>query len=135
MTTISLKLKVPLIFAVISLFVFLLAAVLLGTNSIRQIELLQDSQLTLFISNHRFEFLDGKYSKIFKELAPEPYLDQYYKDYVIGGPGSFMIAAKSFETFGEAILMKMIVEIADRRPPTAERLTAAAFDTAAPVRK
>jgi uncharacterized protein DUF1194 len=49
-------------------------------------------------------------------LAFEPYLDQYFKDYVIGGPGAFMIAAKSFETFAEAILMKLIIEIADRRP-------------------
>jgi hypothetical protein len=46
-------------------------------------------------------------------LAFEPYLDQYYQDYVIGGPGSFMIVAKDFESFGEAILKKMIVEIAE----------------------
>ena len=49
-------------------------------------------------------------------LAFEPYLDQYFKDYVIGGPGSFMIAAKNFETFAEAILMKLILEIADLAP-------------------
>jgi hypothetical protein len=49
-------------------------------------------------------------------LAFEPFLDQYYKDYVIGGPGAFMIAAKSFETFAEAILMKMIIEIAGKTP-------------------
>jgi hypothetical protein len=49
-------------------------------------------------------------------LAFEPYLDQYFKDYVIGGPGAFMIAAKSFETFAEAILMKLIIEIADLGP-------------------
>ena len=49
-------------------------------------------------------------------LAFEPYLDQYFKDYVIGGPGAFMIAAKSFETFAEAILMKLIIEIADLAP-------------------
>ena len=49
-------------------------------------------------------------------LAFEPYLDQYFKDYVIGGPGAFMIAAKGFETFAEAILMKLIIEIADLGP-------------------
>ncbi|MPZ37251.1 MAG: DUF1194 domain-containing protein [Rhizobiales bacterium] len=49
-------------------------------------------------------------------LAFEPHLDQYYKDYVIGGPGAFMLAAKSFETFAEAILMKLIIEIADLPP-------------------
>jgi hypothetical protein len=45
-------------------------------------------------------------------LAVEPYLDQYYRDYVIGGPGAFMIVAKDFESFGDAVLKKMIVEIA-----------------------
>ena len=49
-------------------------------------------------------------------LAFEPFLDQYFKDYVIGGPGAFMIAAKSFETFAEAILMKLMIEIADLAP-------------------
>lgn len=45
-------------------------------------------------------------------LAWEPYLDQYYKDNVIGGPGAFMIVAKDFETFADAIQRKMILEIA-----------------------
>jgi hypothetical protein len=49
-------------------------------------------------------------------LAFEPYLDQYFKDNVIGGPGAFMIPTKSFETFAEAILMKLIIEIADLGP-------------------
>jgi hypothetical protein len=31
---------------------------------------------------------------------------------VIGGPGAFMIVAKDFESFGDAILKKMIIEIA-----------------------
>jgi hypothetical protein len=46
-------------------------------------------------------------------LAFERDLDQYYQDFVIGGPGAFMIVAKDFESFGEAILKKMISEIAD----------------------
>jgi hypothetical protein len=52
-------------------------------------------------------------------LAFEPYLDEYYRDYVIGGPGAFMIVAKDFESFGDAILKKMIVEIAAKEvsPP------------------
>ncbi len=56
-------------------------------------------------------------------LAFEPYLDQYYKDYVIGGPGAFMVVAKDFESFADAILKKMITEIASnkRPPPNARR--------------
>ena len=45
-------------------------------------------------------------------LALEPYLDRYYYDNVIGGPGAFMIPAESYETFSEAILKKLIMEIA-----------------------
>lgn len=54
-------------------------------------------------------------------LAFEPYLDQYFKDYVIGGPGAFLIPAKTFETFAEAILMKLILEIADRPQPRGQK--------------
>lgn len=49
-------------------------------------------------------------------LALEPDLDSYYKQNVIGGPGAFVIAAKDFETFGEAILKKLIAEIAGIDP-------------------
>jgi hypothetical protein len=45
-------------------------------------------------------------------LAWEPYLDRYYKENVIGGPGAFMIVATDFNTFADAILKKMIIEIA-----------------------
>jgi hypothetical protein len=50
-------------------------------------------------------------------LALEPYLDDYYRQNVIGGPGAFVVAAKDFETFGEAILKKLIAEIANVQPP------------------
>jgi hypothetical protein len=49
-------------------------------------------------------------------LAFEPNLDEYYKAYVIGGPGAFVIAAENFETFADAILKKMIIEIAGNGP-------------------
>jgi hypothetical protein len=49
-------------------------------------------------------------------LAVEPYLDRYFRDYVIGGPGAFMIVAERFEDFADAILKKMIVEIASNDP-------------------
>jgi hypothetical protein len=45
-------------------------------------------------------------------LALEPNLERYYRDSVIGGPGAFVVAAKDFETFGEAILKKLVAEIA-----------------------
>jgi Protein of unknown function (DUF1194) len=41
-------------------------------------------------------------------------LDKYFETNVIGGPRSFMIVANSFENFAEAILSKLIREIAWR---------------------
>jgi hypothetical protein len=45
-----------------------------------------------------------------------PDLDRYYEECVIGGPNSFVLAVDSFESFGEAILRKLILEIADLHP-------------------
>lgn len=46
-------------------------------------------------------------------------LAKYYRDNVAGGPGSFVMEAKDYESFGEAILKKMIAEIADASRPGA----------------
>jgi hypothetical protein len=45
-------------------------------------------------------------------LALEPHLDRYFWDNVIGGPGSFLIAAESYEAFAVAVRKKLITEIA-----------------------
>src|SRR5262249_38290820 len=50
-------------------------------------------------------------------LALEPGLDRYYWDNVVGGPGAFMVTAQTYETFAEAVLKKLITEIADLRLP------------------
>jgi hypothetical protein len=55
-------------------------------------------------------------------LVWEPELDYYYKANVIGGPGAFMIVAKDFDTFADAILKKMIIEIAMNTRPNRMRL-------------
>jgi Protein of unknown function (DUF1194) len=48
-----------------------------------------------------------------RESAP-PDLNQYYADNVIGGPGSFFIVVKDVHDFDEAVLRKLILEIAAR---------------------
>ncbi len=48
--------------------------------------------------------------------APELFLDKYFEENVIGGPGAFMIVADGFEKFAEAILTKLIMEIAGTPP-------------------
>lgn len=45
-------------------------------------------------------------------LELEPDLEHHYRNNVIGGPGAFVIAARNFEDFGNAILRKLIQEIA-----------------------
>jgi hypothetical protein len=39
-------------------------------------------------------------------------LERYYQDNVIGGPGAFVLVAENFNSFGRAIIKKMIAEIA-----------------------
>ena len=45
-------------------------------------------------------------------LAVEPGLDSYYRDNVIGGQGAFLVVAKTFDDFADAVLRKLIAEIA-----------------------
>ncbi|MDD7910052.1 DUF1194 domain-containing protein [Pseudovibrio exalbescens] len=40
------------------------------------------------------------------------HLDHYYEDCVIGGPGAFSIPVRSKKTFGDAVRMKLVLEIA-----------------------
>jgi hypothetical protein len=47
----------------------------------------------------------------------EPLTEHYAND-VIGGPGAFMMAARSREEFAEAILKKLILEVAAAQPGT-----------------
>jgi hypothetical protein len=44
-------------------------------------------------------------------------LANYYRDNVVGGSGAFVLEAKDFNSFGQAIVKKMIAEIADTTPP------------------
>ncbi len=56
-------------------------------------------------------------------LNDEPMLDKYYRRFVIGGEGAFVMAVADYDAFAEAIAAKLIREIAstpvaDARPPT-----------------
>ena len=68
-------------------------------------------------------------------LSPEPIpwnphhthppggLPKYFEENVIGGPGSFLMVAENFDSFAEAILAKLIKEIA-ATPEAARRILA-----------
>jgi hypothetical protein len=43
-------------------------------------------------------------------------LDNYYRNNVIGGPSAFVLTAQNFNSFGEAIVKKMIAEVAQAQP-------------------
>ncbi len=45
-------------------------------------------------------------------LTLEPDLADFYRDNVIGGPGAFVIAIDSYDQFAQAILRKLVTEIA-----------------------
>ena len=46
-------------------------------------------------------------------------LAEYYRTHVIGGPGAFVLVAEDFNSFGQAIVKKLIAEIAEWRPAQA----------------
>ena len=51
-------------------------------------------------------------------------LDVYYEHRVIGGPGAFMVVAEDYTVFAEAILSKLLLEIAGDLPPSRRILAA-----------
>jgi hypothetical protein len=68
-------------------------------------------------------------------LTVEPGLDQYYHDNVIGGPGAFMIPVANYDSFADAILKKLINEIAATEPDAGQRLRARASQTRPSLRE
>ncbi len=44
-------------------------------------------------------------------------LDNYYRNNVVGGPGAFVMVAKDFNSFGQAMIGKLIAEVAENRLP------------------
>lgn len=45
-------------------------------------------------------------------LSEEPWLDEYYRRNVIGGSASFVSVAKDYDSFAEAMLRKLVQEVA-----------------------
>ena len=49
-------------------------------------------------------------------LASEPWLESYYDEYVIGGPGAFLLRAEDFSSFATAMHNKLLSEISGLAP-------------------
>ena len=48
-------------------------------------------------------------------------LENYFRNNVVGGPGAFVVVAQDFNSFGQAIVRKLIAEIAEVAPRRAVR--------------
>jgi hypothetical protein len=85
-----------------------------GTNnSGRDVTLARDEALALGININGLVILsDRPLTWNPEHTNPPGGLAKYYRDNVAGGPGSFVIEATDFNAFGEAIIKKMIAEIA-----------------------
>lgn len=90
-----------------------------GTNNAgRDITLSRDEALALGITINGLVILSERPLAWNPEHTNPPGgLANYYRVNVTGGPGSFVIEAKDFASFGEAIVKKMIAEIADATEP------------------
>ena len=53
-------------------------------------------------------------------LTEEPWLDDYYRHNVIGGPSGFVVVAENMDSFADAMLRKLVQEIAGRSPHYAQ---------------
>jgi hypothetical protein len=47
----------------------------------------------------------------------EPDLEKYYRENVIGGSDAFVVVARDTASFGQAVLRKLLVEVAGLRAP------------------
>lgn len=90
-----------------------------GTNNAgRSVDSARDAALALGITINGLVILSERPLPWNPEHTNPPGgLAQYYRDNVVGGPGAFVQEAKDFNSFGDAIIKKLIAEIADASPP------------------
>ena len=88
-----------------------------GTNNAgREVRLARDEALAKGITINGLVILSERQMPWNAEHTNPPGgLENYYRENVIGGPGSFVMVAEDFQSFGRAIIKKMIAEIATLR--------------------
>jgi Protein of unknown function (DUF1194) len=86
-----------------------------GTNnSGRDVTLARDEALAAGVTINGLVILsDRPLAWNPEHTNPPGGLPNYFRDNVIGGPGAFVIVAEDFKTFGQAIVKKLIAEIAE----------------------
>ncbi len=90
-----------------------------GTNnSGRDVREARDAALALGITINGLVILSDQPMPWNPEHTNPPGgLTKYYRDNVMGGPGAFVLEAKDFNSFGQAIITKLIAEIASAPRP------------------
>ena len=89
-----------------------------GTNNAgRDVTMARDEALALGIAINGLVILSERPLAWNPEHTNPPGgLTNYYRANVIGGPGAFVLEAKDFNSFGQAIINKLIAEIAQAPP-------------------
>ncbi len=89
-----------------------------GTNNAgRDVRLARDEALALGITINGLVILSERPLPWNPEHTNPPGgLANYYRENVAGGSGAFVLEAKDFNSFGQAIVKKLIAEIADATP-------------------
>jgi hypothetical protein len=94
-----------------------------GTNnSGRDVTLARDEALAAGVTINGLVILSDRPMAWNPEHTNPPGgLPNYFRNNVVGGPGAFVIVAENFESFGQAIVRKLIAEIAEAGPPARTR--------------
>jgi hypothetical protein len=97
-----------------------------GTNNAgRDVVLLRDEAVAKGITINGLPILsESPMSWNPDHTNPPGGLAKYYRDNVTGGPGAFVMVAENFNSFGRAIIGKMIAEVAQAHEPLPWRSSA-----------
>jgi hypothetical protein len=89
-----------------------------GTNNGgRHVTLARDDALAKGVAINGLVILtEPGQSRVPEHTNPPGGLEKYYRDNVIGGPGALVVVATDFTAFGEAIVRKLVAEIAELAP-------------------
>ena len=106
-----------------------------GTNNAgRDVQFFRDQAVAQgIIVNGLVILTDIQFAQNPPHTNPPGGIEKYYRDNVIGGPGSFVMVAEDYNSFGRAMVKKLIAEIAggpaQRRPASAEGSARATLKT------
>jgi hypothetical protein len=88
-----------------------------GTNNAgRDVAAARDDAVTAGVTINGLAIInEHPVSWTYAHVQPPGGLPNYYRENVAGGPGSFVLEVRDFQTFGEAMTRKLVTEIAARQ--------------------